>query len=79
VRRTGKLSYKTRSRLPSGSFVFPPSPRNPRGKYPIDTANRARNALARVSTYGTSYEKSAVCAAVHKHYPEIHSQFCKMH
>lgn len=74
VRRSGKLSYKTRSSFTPSQFAIPE-----KRKYPIDTANRARNALARVSAHGTPSEKRRVCMAVHKHYPEIHSNFCKMH
>lgn len=43
----------------------------PGGRYPIDTKNRARNALARVAQHGTPSEKKRVRAAVHRKYPSI--------
>ena len=50
-----KLTTKERNSLPSSSFVFPKE-----RKYPIDTPNRAQNALARVSQFGSKEEKSMV-------------------
>jgi len=43
----------------------------PKRSYPIDTIARARNALARVSAYGTPQEKATVRAKVHVRYPQI--------
>lgn len=43
----------------------------PGGRYPIHDITHARNALARVSQYGTPEEKAKVKAAVHKKYPSI--------
>ena len=60
------LTYEERQRLPKRDFVFPKS-----RSYPIDTRNRARNALARVSRYGTPYMKAKVWKRVHSRYPEI--------
>jgi hypothetical protein len=40
-------------------------------KYPLDTKNRARNALARVSQHGTAAEKAAVRKKVHGKFPDI--------
>lgn len=61
-----RLTYAARKRLPKSSFAVP-------GKdgYPIDTANRARNALARVAQHGSPGEKAAVRAAVRRRYPSI--------
>jgi hypothetical protein len=61
-----KLSYQKRKNLKSSSFVFP-------GKraYPIHDMAHARNALARVSQFGTPAEKKRVRAAVHRKYPSI--------
>lgn len=70
----GKLTYHERQKLSDKEFAIPSE-----RKYPIDTANRARNALARVSRYGTPAEKHAVCHAVHEHYPAIHESHCGMH
>lgn len=41
------------------------------GRYPIEDANHARNALARVAQHGTPEEKAKVRAAVHRKYPGI--------
>lgn len=70
----GKLTYAERQRLSSKEFAIPSQ-----RKYPIDTANRARNALARVSAYGTPEEKRRVCEAVHRKYPGIHEAHCPVH
>lgn len=61
-----KLTNSARKSLPKKSFAEP-------GKraYPINDANHARNALARVSQYGTPTEKKQVRAAVHAKYPGI--------
>jgi pyrroloquinoline quinone (PQQ) biosynthesis protein C len=39
--------------------------------YPIHDIAHARNALARVSAYGTSEEKRRVRAAVYRRYPSL--------
>ncbi len=63
-----KLTSKTRSSLPSSDFAIP-------GKraYPIEDKAHARDALARVSEFGTPAEKAEVRAAVHRKYPSIGS------
>lgn len=61
-----KLTYAARKKLPSSSFVEPGA-----RKYPIENASHARNALARVSQYGSPAEKAKVRAAVHRKYPGI--------
>lgn len=61
-----KLTYKKRKKLSKKSFAEPGA-----RKYPINDANHARNALARVSQYGTPSEKSRVRAAVHRKFPGI--------
>lgn len=73
-RRSGKLSYSERMRLPERDFVFPKSRR-----YPIPDESHARNALARVSQHGSEEDKRKVCEAVHKRFPEIHEKSCPMH
>jgi hypothetical protein len=60
------LTAKTRARLKKSQFAEP----GKRG-YPIQDENHARNALARVSQYGTSAEKAQVRAAVHRRYPKM--------
>jgi hypothetical protein len=61
-----KLTYEERERLPKKSFVF----KKKRG-YPIEDESHARNALARVSEFGSEEEKEKVRSAVHKKYPGI--------
>ena len=55
-----KLSYQQRKSLPSSAFVYPGERR-----YPIHDLPHARNALARVSQFGTPAEKSKVRSAVY--------------
>ena len=54
-----KLTTKQRKSLPKGDFVFPGQ-----RKYPINDPNHARNALARVSEFGSPSEVEKVKAAV---------------
>ncbi len=61
-----KLSSRARNELPTNSFAEPD-----KRKYPIENEAHARNALARVSRFGTSEEKSKVKRAVKKKYPSI--------
>jgi hypothetical protein len=60
------LTTKARKDLPASDFVFPAEKR-----YPIHDLAHARNALARVSAYGTPEEKKKVRAAVYRKYPEL--------
>lgn len=59
------LTGSMRSKLPSSAFALPGR------RYPIHDEAHARNALARVSEYGTPEEKKRVRAAVHRRYPHI--------
>ena len=61
----GKLSTEERKKLPAKDFALG------KGHYPIEDKNHARNALARVSQFGSSSEKARVRAAVHRKYPGI--------
>lgn len=61
-----RLSPTARSRLSSSTFAIPSE-----RKYPINDKNHARNALARVSQFGSPTEKSKVRAAVHSKFPGI--------
>lgn len=70
----GTLTYRQKQRLPDSDFVFPKE-----RKYPIYNEAHARNALARVSAYGSDYEKEKVCNAVEKKYPSIHAESCMQH
>jgi hypothetical protein len=61
-----KLTAKKRNALPEKSFAEPG-----KRKYPIENSNHAKNALARVSQFGTEAEKKEVRAKVHARYPTI--------
>jgi hypothetical protein len=61
-----KLTSKQRNHLKSSEFAEPS-----KRKYPVDTRNRAKNALARVSQFGSSSEKAAVKRKVHSKFPGI--------
>lgn len=60
------LTTRQRNRLPRSTFAIPES-----REYPIEDKRHARNALARVSAYGSSSEKARVRGAVHRKYPGI--------
>ena len=61
-----KLTAKKRKALSKMSFAEPA-----KRKYPIEDSNHAKNALARVSQFGTEAEKKEVRAKVHARYPAI--------
>lgn len=61
-----KLTSKERNNLPEGDFVFPGERR-----YPIEDASHARNALSRVSQFGSEEEKKKVREKVGKRFPGI--------
>lgn len=60
-----KLTTKERNKLPSKDFAVKG------GHYPIENASHARNALARVSEFGSSKEKAEVRSKVHGKYPSM--------
>jgi hypothetical protein len=60
------LTEKERNSLPDTSFVFPKE-----RKYPIHDKAHARNALARVSQFGSPAEKAEVRAKVSSKFPKI--------
>ena len=60
------LTAKQRDSLKDSDFVFPKT-----RQYPIPDEDHARNALARVSQFGTENEKAAVHAAVNRKFPKI--------
>jgi uncharacterized protein (UPF0303 family) len=60
-----KLTAKARKQIPAKNFALPG------GRYPIEDAGHARNALARVSQHGSSSEKATVRVKVHAKYPGI--------
>lgn len=61
-----KLSTTARKDLPTKSFAEPD-----KRKYPIENEAHAKNALSRVSQFGTPSEKTKVKRAVKKKYPSI--------
>lgn len=60
------LSARQRRKLPDSAFAIPE-----KRAYPIQDKAHARNALARVSQFGSAEEKKRVRAAVHRRYPNI--------
>lgn len=60
-----KLTAKKRNALATSSFAGPDR------SYPINDANHARNALSRVSQFGSPALKAKVRAAVKRKYPGI--------
>lgn len=61
----GKLDANARAHIAKKNFALPG------GRYPIEDASHARNALARVSQHGSPEEKAKVRAAVHRKYPDM--------
>lgn len=63
-----KLTAKARRSIPKKDFAIPSkAPKS--GSYPIEDAAHGRNALARVSQFGTPAEKAQVRAKVAAKYP----------
>jgi hypothetical protein len=61
-----RLTAAQRRNLPRGDFAL-----SGQRKYPINDRSHARNALARVSQYGSPAQKARVRAAVRRRYPGI--------
>lgn len=66
-----KLTYKARKKMPKKEFAVPSARKGGKGGYPIPDKSHARNALARVSQFGSSAEKAQVRAKVHAKFPSI--------
>lgn len=68
-----KLTTSKRKSLPKSDFAVPSTRSKSGGKggYPIPDASHARNALSRVSAYGTPAQKAEVRAKVAKKFPGI--------
>lgn len=79
--KKGWLSAKDRQNLPKSDFALPGKGSGPKGagsgSYPIPDASHARNALARVSEFGSSAEKAEVRAKVKSKYPSIGERAAK--
>ena len=71
----GHLTTKARESMPKSDFALPGKGSGAKGSgsgsYPIPDASHARNALARVSQFGSSEQKAEVRAAVHRKFPAI--------
>jgi hypothetical protein len=65
-----RLTTQQRKKLPAKSFAIP-GKKPGAGSYPVPDAAHARNALSRVSQFGSSAEKATVRAKVAKKYPGI--------
>ena len=61
-----KLTYAQKKKLRKTSFAIPSE-----RKYDINDEAHARNALARVSQFGSPAEKAKVRSAVKKRFPKI--------
>lgn len=68
-----KLTAKARKAIPSKDFALlaTRSKSGGSGGYPIPDASHARNALSRVSQFGSSSQKAAVRAKVYSKFPGI--------
>lgn len=60
-----KLTTEARKKIKAKNFALPGR------RYPIEDASHARNALARVSEYGSAAEQATVRRKVHRKYPAI--------
>ena len=73
--RDGKITTAGRRSLPRAKFALPPRPgegrRGIKGRFPIDTKARARNALARASQFASSSEQAIIRRAVRREFPGI--------
>lgn len=58
-----KLTTKERKAMPAEDFALPG------GRYPVNDRSHARNALARVSEFGSASEKATVRRKVDAKYP----------
>jgi len=63
--RSKSLTARGRARMKPSQFALPGR------RYPINTAARARNALARVAQHGTKAERLKVQRAVARRYKSI--------
>lgn len=69
------ITAARRKALPKSEFALPGKGEGPQGKgagsYPIDTANRARNALARGAQHASPAELATIKRKVHAKFPGI--------
>lgn len=62
----GHITAAKRHSLPASDFAIPSEE-----SYPVDTKKRARNALSRVSTFGSDDEKAKVRSKIRNAWPSI--------
>ena len=60
-----RLTSQERKALPAKDFALG------KGHYPIEDANHARNALSRVSQFGSPSEQATVREKVHQKFPGL--------
>jgi hypothetical protein len=60
-----KLTAAARKKIPAGKFALPG------GRYPVENASHARNALSRASANATPAEQATIKRKVHSMYPGI--------
>jgi hypothetical protein len=67
------LNAAERKKIPAKDFALSGAHKGKtnEGKYPIPDESHARNALARVSQFGTPEEQAQVRAKVHAKFPNI--------
>lgn len=71
-----KLTYKKRKKLKKKDFAIPEEAPGP-GSYPIPDIAHGRNALARVSAFGTPTEERRVKRAVYRRFPSLSPRLTK--
>lgn len=77
VKEAKKLTYRERKRLPDSAFAIvytDPKTGKKIRKYPIHDEAHAKNALARVSQFGTPEEREIVRKKVYERYPHLKKQ-----
>lgn len=90
ILKEANISLAKRESLPAKKFAIPATKAKrlgvsgeiqgeSKGKYPIDTPRRARNALARVSQFGTPGERAAVRSKVYAKFPGLREGFKERH
>ncbi len=67
AKKAAELTMASRDKIPGSSFALPGR------RYPVEDPAHARNALSRVSQFGSPAEKTKVRAAVHRRFPAIGS------
>lgn len=66
-----ELTDNAREHIAKKNFAIPSRGKKESGSYPVEDRAHARNALARVSQFGSPAEKARVRAKVHAKYPDI--------